>query len=85
MGGAWSHRVVRDKNDKLRFACVRFRPMETSISGATGIWNEANDLDGLRQLAQELLDACDLAIIDLASGIDPDDEDDDDFGDVDDE
>lgn len=83
MGGAWTHRVVRDEKGKLHFACVRFRPLESTISGATGIWNEGNDIDGLRRLAQELLDACDLGIIDLQSGEDPDADDDDDEDDDD--
>lgn len=82
MGGAWSHRVVRDETGKLHFACVRFRPLESTISGSTGIWNEGNDIEGLRALARELLDACDQAIIDLKTGedsdADDDDEDDDD-------
>jgi hypothetical protein len=35
MGGAWSHRIVKDEHGKLHFAAVRFRPDENHVSGAT--------------------------------------------------
>ena len=80
MSGAWSHRVVKDDKGKLHFACVRFRPEENTISGTTEPWNIADDIESLRQLARELLQACDRGVIDLATGIDPDADEDEDDG-----
>jgi hypothetical protein len=77
MSGAWSYRLVRDANDKLHFAWVRFRPHESHVSGviATGI--EGADVEDMRRLANELLVACNQGIIG-SDGEDPDCENDDD-------
>jgi hypothetical protein len=71
MGGAWSHRLVRGEDGKLHFAYVRFRHMESSVSGTVSIMNEGDDVDDMRRLAQELLAACDRGIIGH-DGEDPD-------------
>ena len=77
MGGAWGHRIVKDDKGKLHFAAVRFRPMESTISGATDIWNAGDTIEDMRKLAAELTAACDRSVIDLATGVDPDAEDED--------
>jgi hypothetical protein len=59
----WSHRLVRDLNGTLHFAIVRFRPGEHRSSGLMEIRNEGTDREEMRNLAKELLAACDRAIV----------------------
>jgi hypothetical protein len=63
---------VRGKGNKgaLHFAYVRFRPDETSISGAMPVFGK--DVEEMRSAARQLLAACDKAVIDLETGEDPD-------------
>jgi hypothetical protein len=75
MSGTWQHRLVRDKEGKLHFAFVRFRPEERHVSGCIDIFNEGADVEEMRGLARELLAACDQGIIG-PDGKDPDYDDD---------
>jgi hypothetical protein len=72
MSGTWNHRVVKDEDGTLHFAAVRFRPMENTASGIVDIFNGGKSMDEMRSLASELLRACDLGVIDVKDGVDPD-------------
>lgn len=68
----WSHRLVKSEDGRLHFAWVRFRELEDCISGATGIHNSGETVEDMRNLANELLRACDAGVIDMANGRNPD-------------
>ena len=68
MGGAWCYRVAKDENNKLHFVFARYDTVNPSHRcGMTGIFNEGNNIEDMRQLARSLLAACDDPVIPLES------------------
>lgn len=71
---AWSHRMVRDEKGKLHFAALQFRPGEDEPSGVIGIFNVGDNIEDMRRLAGELLEACEEPIYDLQKTPEEDDD-----------
>jgi hypothetical protein len=65
--GAWRYRVAKDgKEGKLHFVYARYDTVDPNRRrGMIGIFNEGNDVADMRQLAQQLLAACNEPIIPL--------------------
>lgn len=63
---AWLHRVARDDKGELHFVAARYRPEDMRQRCGMGpIFNSGKSLDDMRNLARQLLEACDKPIINL--------------------